>query len=162
MQKLSHEQIIRHLRLAQEVAIRARDAGRHPFGAILVGADGESVLAEQGNIDIVDHAESALARTAHSQFSAEVLWECALFTTVEPCVMCAGTIYWANIGTLVFGMTEARLLELTGNHAGNPTLNIPSRYVFEHGHKAISVIGPVLEVEEEIARVHRQYWRVNK
>ena len=65
--------------------------------------------------------------------------------------MCAGTQYWANIGTLVYGMSERRLLDLTGNHAENPTLDLPCREVFARGHKRMRVIGPVAEAEEEIA-----------
>ena len=60
---LSREQAIRHLRRANAVAQRAMAMGRHPFGALLVAPDGETVLAEQGNIDTVHHAEATLART---------------------------------------------------------------------------------------------------
>jgi len=72
--------------------------------------------------------------------------------------MCAGTQYWANIGRLVYGMSERRLLELTGNHAENPTLDLPCREVFERGQKAMKVWGPLVEAEEEIAALHRQFW----
>ena len=120
---MTPEQIERHLLRANAVAQRAIGLGKHPFGAILVAPDGETVLAEQGNVDTVNHAESALARTAATNFTPEYLWGCTLVTTVEPCAMCAGTQYWANIGTLVFGLTERRLLELTGNHAENPTMD---------------------------------------
>lgn len=153
------EQRIRHLRQANQVAIRARKQGHHPFGAILVAPDRETVLLEQGNIDPVNHAEAVLARTAFSQFETDYLWGCTLYTTVEPCVMCAGTQYWANIGRLVYGLSETRLLELTGNHDQNPTLNIPCRYVFDHSQKGIQVWGPILEVEAEILQVHQDFWR---
>lgn len=156
---MTPDQIIRHLRRANEVARRARDElGRHPFGAILVAPDGETVLAEQGNVDSVNHAESVLARTAALNFSPDYLWRCTLVTTVEPCAMCAGTQYWAHIGRLVYGMTERRLLELTGSHHENPTMDLPCRSVFAAGQKAIEVTGPVPEVEEEIAAEHRGFW----
>ena len=58
---MTHDQIARHLRRANEVALRAQRMGRHPFGALLVAPDGEAVLAEQGNIDTVHHAEATLA-----------------------------------------------------------------------------------------------------
>jgi tRNA(Arg) A34 adenosine deaminase TadA len=73
--------------------------------------------------------------------------------------MCAGTQYWANIGTLVFGMTERRLLELTGNHEENPTMDLPSRTVLEAGQKQVTVIGPVPAVEEAIAALHQHFWQ---
>ncbi|MFM2210705.1 MAG: hypothetical protein RIQ96_2348 [Pseudomonadota bacterium] len=156
---MTPEQIVRHLRRANAVAQRAMGLGRHPFGALLVAPDGETVLAEQGNVDTVNHAESTLARTAALNFSADYLWSCTLVTTVEPCAMCSGTQYWANIGTLVYGMTESRLLQLTGNHHENPTFDLPCREVFARGQKAITVIGPVPEVEEEIAALHRDFWK---
>lgn len=132
--------------------------GRHPFGAILVAPDGDTVLMEQGNVDTVNHAESVLARHAALNYGADYLWNCTLVTTVEPCAMCAGTQYWAHIGRLVFGMTEARLLSLTGNHGENPTMNLPCREVFACGQKAIQVIGPVPEMEDAIAALHRDFW----
>ncbi|MBK6358814.1 MAG: nucleoside deaminase [Comamonadaceae bacterium] len=153
------EQVVRQLRRANEVARRALTLGRHPFGALLVAPDGETVLAEQGNVDTVNHAESTLARTAATNFTPDYLAQCTLVTTVEPCCMCAGTQYWANIGRLVYGMTERRLLELTGNHGENPTLDLPCRSVFAAGQKTIEVIGPVPEVEPEIAALHLDFWK---
>jgi tRNA(Arg) A34 adenosine deaminase TadA len=154
----SHEAVITWLRQANQVAARARDAGHHPFGAILIGPNGQ-VLGEQGNIDSVNHAESVLARDAAARFSPDILWQSTLVTTVEPCAMCAGTQYWAHIGQLVYGMSESRLLAMTGNHAENPTLDLPCREVFARGQKAMHVVGPVAEVEEEIAALHRDFWR---
>jgi tRNA(Arg) A34 adenosine deaminase TadA len=155
----TREQILRHLRRAHEVAIRAVSVGHHPFGALLVGPDQESVLFEQGNVSTVNHAEAVLARTADMKFSPDYLWTCTLYTTVEPCAMCAATQYWANIGRLVYGLSEHRLLELTGDSTENPTLDVPARYIFAHGQKAIEVIGPIPEVETEIAELHRTFWR---
>ncbi len=157
---MSPEQVLRHLRHANAVARRARDElGRHPFGAILVAPDGETVLAEQGNVDTVNHAEAVLARTAALNYSPDYLWRCTLVTTVEPCAMCAGTQYWAHIGRLVYGLSERRLLALTGSHTENPTMDLPCRSVFAAGQKAVEVIGPVAEVEEEIAALHRGFWQ---
>ncbi len=152
------EQMLRHLRRANAVAQGALELGRHPFGAILVAPDHETVLAEQGNLDTVNHAESVLARNAAQSFSADTLWGCTLYTTVEPCCMCAGTQYWANIGRLVYGLTESRLLQLTGNHAENPTMSLPCREVFSRGQKSIRIWGPVPEAEAEIAALHTGFW----
>lgn len=155
----TREQILRHLRRAQEVALRSVDLGHHPFGAILVGPDQETVLLEQGNVSTVNHAESVLARTADLNFTPGYLWDCTLYTTVEPCAMCAATQYWANIGRLVYGMDERRLQDLTADSAENPTLDVPARYIYAHGRKAIEVIGPIPEIEGEIAELHRRFWR---
>ena len=156
---MTPDQTLRHLRRANAVAARAMSLGRHPFGALLVAPDGDTVLAEQGNVDTVNHAESVLARTAALNYRAEYLWQCTLVTTAEPCAMCAATQYWANIARLVFGMTEARLLQLTGNHSENPTMDLPCREVFARGQKEIEVIGPVAEVEAEIAALHLDFWK---
>src|SRR3954466_14219534 len=109
-------QLLRHLRRCNEVAQRAITLGNHPFGAILVGPDHETVLLEQCNIDTVNHAEATLARVAATNFTSDHLWNCTLYASVEPCCMCSGTSYWANIGRVVFGLTEEMLLEATGNH----------------------------------------------
>ena len=154
----THEQIVRHLRHSSRVAERATLLGHHPFGAVLVGPDQETVLMEQGNVDTVNHAESVLARVAALNFTPQYLWGCTLYTSVEPCCMCAGTAYWANIGRVVFGMTEMQLLQATGDHAENPTMSVSSRYVFDHCQKPVELIGPVAEVEEEIMRVQRAFW----
>lgn len=155
----TREQMIRHLRRANVVARRAREFGHHPFGAILVGPDHETVLLEQGNVDTVNHAESTLARTAATNFSPAYLWDCTLYTTFEPCVMCAGTLYWANVGRLVYGTAEQRLLQLTGNAEQNPTLDVPCRYVFAHSQKNVKVWGPIAEVEAETIEPHQGFWK---
>ena len=157
---MTPEQASCQLRRANDVARRALAQGHHPFGAILVAPDGETVLLEQGNVDAVNHAEAVLARTAAANFAPDYLWHCTLVTTVEPCAMCAGTQYWAHIGNLLFGMTERHLLAITGNHAENPTLDVPCRSVFAAGHKDIQVLGPVAEVEAEIAALHTAFWKM--
>ena len=153
------EQMQRHLRSANAVAKRALDAGHHPFGAVLIGPDHETVLSEQGNIDTVNHAEAVLARMAAKAWTPEELWSCTLYSTVEPCCMCAGTQYWANIGRLVYGMDEHRLLQFTGDHSENATLDLPCRQVFAAGQKGIRVWGPIAEVEAEIAALHVAFWQ---
>ncbi len=155
----SAEQMIRHLRRANAIAKRAKEFGHHPFGCILVAPDNETVLLEQGNVDTVNHAEATLVRTAWMNFSPEYLWGCALYTTFEPCAMCTGTMYWANVGRVVYGAAEKRLLELTGNSTQNPTLDVPCRYIFEHSQKNVKVWGPVAELEAELVEPHRSFWK---
>lgn len=152
-------QMLKHLGRANQIAIRARAFGHHPFGALLVAPDRETVLLEQGNVNTVNHAEAVLIRVAWLNFSADYLWGCTLYTTAEPCAMCAGTQYWANIGRLVYGIAETRLLALTGSHDQNPTLSLPCREVFDRGQKAIAVWGPFSEVEAAIVKVHRDFWQ---
>jgi tRNA(Arg) A34 adenosine deaminase TadA len=154
----SQAQLLRHLRRCNEVAQRAMTLGHHPFGAILVAPDHETVLLEQCNIDTVNHAESTLARVAATNYPPDYLWDCTLYTSVEPCCMCAGTAYWANIGRVVFGLTEQMLLEATGSHAENPTMSVPARYVFDHCQKPVELIGPVAEIASEVLAVQQAFW----
>lgn len=151
-----------YLKKAIEVSRRSRENGNTPFGAILVSEDGE-ILMEQENIEIdtrkcTGHAETTLAERASQEYSKDFLWKCTLYTSAEPCAMCAGAIYWANIGHVVYAMTERRLLELTGSHEQNPTFDLPCREVFAHGQKDIKVDGPFPEVEVEAVQVHNGYW----
>lgn len=64
--------------------------------------------------------------------------------------MCAGSIYWANIGCVVFGCTEERLLGLTGDDGENMTLSLSCRTIFGSGQKDVWVFGPFEEVEAEV------------
>jgi len=155
----TQQQILKFLRLSNTVAERAVALGNHPFGAVLVGPDHETVLMTQCNIDTVNHAESTLARNAASNYTAEFLWQCTLYTAVEPCCMCSGTIYWANIGRVVYGMTENRLLECTGNHSENLTMSVSAAYVFAHGQKKIDLIGPIAEIDAETITMQQQFWQ---
>lgn len=152
-------QCARHLRQADTVARRAMAMGRHPFGALLLAPDGETVLAEQGNIDTVNHAEATLARTAAANYPGAYLAQCTLVTTFEPCAMCAGTVYWAGIGRVLYGAEETALLALTGDHPENPTLSLPCREVFARGQRVVEVIGPVEAVAEEMVATHRGFWQ---
>lgn len=156
---MTPQQQIRALRLADVAARRAMAMGRHPFGALLLAPDGETVLATQGNIDTVNHAESTLARSAAANYPGAYLAQCTLVTTFEPCAMCAGTIYWAGIGHVLYGAEETQLLELTGNHPENPTLSLPCREVFARGQRPVDVVGPVEEVAHEMIDTHRDFWQ---
>jgi tRNA(Arg) A34 adenosine deaminase TadA len=148
------------LRNAFDVAERALDSGNHPFGAILVGPDGEVLLeAENGYLpdgDMTAHAERLLATAASKAFEPEELAECTLYSSAEPCAMCAGAIYWVGIGRVVYGLSETRLRTITGNHEENPTLDLPCRTVFEAGQRKIEVVGPLLE--DEAAEQHEGVW----
>ena len=155
---MTRDNMLAHLRAADAVARNAAVHGHHPFGCVLVAAD-DRILMRQGNIDVVRHAESELCRRAAAAYSADFLWTCTLVTTFEPCAMCAGTLYWANIGALVYGVEEARLLALTGTSQENPTMTLSSRTVLGSGQKKIGVHGPFPEIEDELIAPHLDFWR---
>ena len=144
------------------LADEAVKEGNHPFGAVLVGQDGK-VLATGKNSFSVDrgpgHAETNLAREAARRFDVDTLRNATLYTSVEPCSMCASTIYWAEIGAVVFGMTEKRLGELTGDDPENPTQDLDCRTVFASGRRLVTVRGPFIELEDAIAEQHKRFWK---
>lgn len=151
-----------YLRRCIQVSRESCEHGNTPFGALLTDKDG-NILMEQENIEITQrdatgHAETALVRRASHEYSRAFLKDCTLYTTAEPCAMCSGAIYWAGIGRVVYGMTERRLLQLTGSNEQNPTFDLPCRDVFARGQKDIKVEGPFPEVEEEAAEVNKGYW----
>ncbi len=154
---MDDEALLRH---SFAVARRALANGNHPFGAILAGPDG-AVLMEQENAympkrDMTGHAERVLMTRACTQYPPEFLRSCTIYSSAEPCAMCAGAIYWAGIGRLVYGMSEHDLKRVTGNHAENPTLDLPCRVVFAAGQRSVQVVGPMLV--EESAALHKGVW----
>jgi len=155
---MTRDEMIAHLRTANEVARETAAHGHHPFGAVLVGPD-DAIMMRQGNLDTVRHAETELSRRAFAAYGAEFLRGCTLVTTFEPCAMCAGTIYWANIGRVVYGVEETALLALTGDDAQNLTMHLPCRTVLGAGQKKIAVYGPFPELEAELVAPHRDFWK---
>ncbi len=149
------------LRRSFDVARRAMTHGNHPFGAILVGPDRNVLLeAENGYMpdgDGTAHAERLLATEACRRLSPELRAAATLYSSAEPCAMCAGAIYWAGIGRVVYGLSETRLRGVTGNHPENPTLDLPCREVFSSGQRATEVVGPLLEDEAEA--LHDGVWK---
>jgi len=148
------------LRRSFEVASRAVSHGNHPFGAILVDQHGNVLIeAENGYMpgrDGTAHAERLLATQACTTTGPDILRNATLYSSAEPCAMCAGAIYWAGIGRLVYGLSEHRLRAITGNHPENPTLDLPCREVFRRGQRATEVVGPLLEAEAEA--LHAGVW----
>ncbi|KAF2501114.1 cytidine deaminase-like protein [Lophium mytilinum] len=138
---------------------RGQAQGKRPFGAVLLGPDHTTVLLTHFSISHVEHAEASIARLSTLHFSQEYLWQCTLVSTWEPCAMCAGTMYWANIGRLVYAASEETLAKLTGEgNEENMTLTLPCRELFARGQKGIKVVGPVGGWEEKVATQSDKYW----
>ena len=151
---------LRFLRLAIDVAARARSAGNHPFGAVLVSADGEVLLEGENSVttdrDVTGHAELNLVRAAWRRYSEEELASTTLYSSTEPCAMCSGGIYWSGIGRVVYALAEASLGQLTGADAENPTMHLSARTVLNAGQRSIEVEGPA-DLPDALA-VHRGFW----
>ena len=146
------------LRRAIALSRRARDEGNHPFGALLVDAAGVELSAAMNAqfISALEHAETRAVRFALTGAGAGGLARATLYASAEPCAMCAGAIYWAGVGRVVYGLSERRLLALTGANPANPTLSLPCREVFARGQRPVEVLGPLLE--DEAAAPHRGFW----
>ena len=148
-----HETFIRRtIQLAKEAAA----AGDHPFGALLA-VNGEVVLTARNSVitgrDATRHAELNLVSSAYRRFGRGVLSRSTLYTSLEPCPMCAGAIYWAGISTVVYGAPGS----LLARPEIGSLFHIPIREVYAHtrGFRP-SVIGPILE--EEASEIHLSFW----
>ena len=147
------------IRAAIEVAWRARNHGNHPFGALLTDAEGKILLIAENTVvteqDCTCHAELNLIRKAVHNYDPDFLKTCSLYTSTEPCPMCAGAIFWGNVRRVVYGLSEEGLYGLISDDA-EETLLLSCCDVFAKGKKEMEVIGPVLE--EEALEVHQGFW----
>ncbi len=151
---------LQHLRTSIEIASQARQHGNHPFGALLVNKDNKILLQAENTVvtgrDCTGHAETNLMRLATQNYSSEDLEACTLYTSTEPCVMCAGAIHWGNVRRVVYALSEVDLYELIGPSPEH--LLLPCREVFAHSQRTIKVEGPALELAVEARAVHEGFW----
>lgn len=149
------------LKEAVAAAGRSRAEGMHPFGAILADADGQVLLEAHNSVpargDVTGHAETNLVREASTRFDTRTLAGCTLYSSAEPCAMCAGALYWSGIGRLVYALSEHDLLNLTGDDPENPTMSLPCREVLARGQRRIEVEGPV--AVPGAREVHAGFWK---
>ena len=142
-----------YLRIAFREAVRARERGNHAFGALLVDADGEPVLAAQNSVvsdnDVTAHAEMNLIRAASRKFEPNQLKTFTLYASGEPCPMCAGAIVWANIRRVIFGLGMGAIYRLFDADPDAPALSMHAADVFAVVPWPMEVIGPLLENEAE-------------
>ena len=99
------------MRRALEEAHAALEEGEIPIGAVIVCRD--RIIARAHNMtetltDVTAHAEMQAITMAANQLGGKYLTECTLYVTVEPCVMCAGAIGWAQIRRIVYGCEDEK------------------------------------------------------
>jgi tRNA(adenine34) deaminase len=97
--------------LAIKQAERALEEEEIPVGAVVV-CQGK-IIAKAYNqteilTDVTAHAEMIAITSAAQTIGAKYLKDCTLYVTLEPCLMCAGAIYWSQLGRLVFGASEEK------------------------------------------------------
>lgn len=151
----------RYLRQAIAWSRTARERGNRPFGAVIVGADGE-VLAEaycntSETGDCTGHAETNAVRQVSPRVSREVLAGATIYSSGEPCVMCAGAIFWSNIRRVIFGIDAVSLRVFRGDVGEQRDAELSCRDVFAASPHAIDCIGPALL--DESSAPHVGFWK---
>lgn len=101
----------RFMRLAIAEAEQALEEGEIPIGAVVVSRG--MVIARAHNQtealhDVTAHAEMLAITAAANQLGGKYLQDCTLYVTVEPCIMCAGAIGWAQIKRIVYGADDEK------------------------------------------------------
>jgi tRNA(Arg) A34 adenosine deaminase TadA len=149
-------------------ARKATSNGCMPFGAILANTRKGTILARASNVmpafgarggsittcDPTGHAEMTLLRSTDLMaLSKEDRLNATLYSSTEPCVMCAGGIYWAGIGRVVYGCSAIQLEEQVSGPGG---FDIPIQQLYglaRPGSRRIDIAGPVLS--EEAIQIHK-------
>lgn len=149
---LSHEE---HVREAIELARGAAERGDDPYGSVLVhAADDEIVMTERNAVNTEDdvrrHPELTLAHRAAREFSPEQRRGLIMYTSTEPCPMCAGGIAHVGLGAVVHATSAERGAELYGSDSC-----LPSAEVYERLGSDVVAAGPVLADEGDA--VHRDH-----
>lgn len=143
-----------------ELAVEARAAGNHPFGALLA-VDGV-IVAEARNLvtttrDVTAHAETELVRMLERAGRLHELTGGVVYASCEPCPMCVGAMFWAGARHVVYGMSASRLMQLGMARGGQPfgfAISAP-----EIGNGALPPMhfdGP--QREDEAAQAHVGFW----
>jgi len=99
------------MKQALQEAMKALDKDEVPVGAVVVA--GQTVVARAHNLtetlnDVTAHAEMQVITAATHHLGSKYLNECTLYVTLEPCTMCAGAIFWAQAGKLVYGAPDPK------------------------------------------------------
>jgi tRNA(adenine34) deaminase len=102
---------VRYMQEALKEARKALEKDEVPIGAVIVCAG--TIIARAHNLteqltDVTAHAEMQAFTSAANYLGGKYLQECTLYVTIEPCIMCAGASFWAQIGRLVYGADDQK------------------------------------------------------
>ena len=140
----------------------ARERGNRPFGAVVVAADGQLLSEAWNNTgetgDCTGHAETTAIRQLAGKVDRATLAQATLYSSGEPCVMCAGAIFWSNIGRVVFGIDAVRLRVFRGERAEQRDAELSCRDVFAASPHPIDCIGPAMLAEA--SEPHKGFWQI--
>ncbi len=145
---------------ALELAVDARAAGNHPFGALL--AIDSEIVAEARNLvntthDVTAHAETELVRLLEREGRLPELRTGVVYTSCEPCPMCVGAMFWAGAREVVYGLSAARLSQLATAPGDEPFgFIITAPEIGSAAHRPMHFVGP--QREDEAAEAHLGFW----
>lgn len=143
-----------YLNLCLDLAEASAQNGNHPFGALLVYDDKIICQSEnkvETNKDITAHAELLLVQKAQKVLNPNELKESTLYTSTEPCPMCFGAIYWAEIPRIVFGCSNKQLNTIAGK-----TIEVSNKQLNTYSDRKITIID--CSNEEKYQKVHIGFW----
>jgi tRNA(Arg) A34 adenosine deaminase TadA len=157
---VSHDVDLQQLRRCVELARTALKAGHGPFGAILVGANGQTLYEDHNRVTDADqtlHAEMGVIRWAVANLAPVQRIRVTVYTSCVPCPMCAATHAWAGLGRIVYATSNVQLTDwLTEWDApAPPVVMLPVRTV---APRAV-VDGPARELEEEMKALYEIRYR---
>ncbi|HEY9105051.1 MAG TPA: nucleoside deaminase [Roseateles sp.] len=149
-----------YLRRAIELSSQAGERGNRPFGAVIV-SDSGAVLGEGRNDnaetgDCTRHAEVNALRVAALSHQRDAFQGATMYASGEPCVMCAGAIFWSGIRRVVFGIDAVSLRAFRALQPGAGDLEMSCREVFATSPQAFEVLGPALS--NEAIAPHNAFW----
>jgi tRNA(Arg) A34 adenosine deaminase TadA len=148
-----------HLRRCVELAAEAVGAGDHPFGSVLVAADGQ-VLAEERNREVsmadpTRHPEFELARWAAANMTAAERAAATVFTSGEHCPMCSAAHAWVGLGRIVYVSSSEQLTAWLADLEVPPS---PVRALaVGEVTRGLVVQGPVPGLDEQVRELHRRF-----
>jgi tRNA(Arg) A34 adenosine deaminase TadA len=148
-----------HLRRCVELAAEAVAAGDHPFGSVLVAADG-TVLAEDRNREVTAgdatrHPEFALAQWAAANMAPQERAAATVYTSGEHCPMCAAAHGWVGLGRIAYATSSQQLGVWLTELGVSPAPVLP--LAITEVVPGLVVAGPVPELAEQVRDLHRRF-----
>jgi len=148
-----------HLRRCVDLAAEAVAAGDHPFGSVLVAADG-TVLAEDRNREVTAgdatrHPEFALAQWAAANMAPQERAAATVYTSGEHCPMCAAAHGWVGLGRIAYATSSQQLGVWLAELGVSPAPVLP--LAITEVVPGLVVAGPVAELAEQVHDLHRRF-----
>jgi tRNA(Arg) A34 adenosine deaminase TadA len=129
------------LRRAVEIASQAGASGERPFGSLLVAADGTVLIEDHNTVvsdsDITAHPELKLARWAARELSPEVAAGTTMFTSCQPCPMCATAIDRSGLGRVVYALSAEQFEDVKPDTPPLPPVRYEGPALFDEARKPI-------------------------